>query len=98
MSAKLKKIYQTSYIILTQRCQPFQFLRSHTDFQVRFPHYVYEVKNPANKDLKMLQDKIKEVAPPCTPLFSGSDIGLFPFKKKQTGMCVILLKRHKYSM
>lgn len=57
-----------------------------------------EIKIPASKDLKMLQDKIKEVAPPCTPLFTGSEIGLFPFKKKTDWFVCHLLKRHKYSV
>ena len=44
--------------------------------------------------LNRLTDKVKEIAPPCTPmwrklyLFTCCKIGLFPFKN-QTGLCVI---------
>ena len=42
----------------------------------------------ASKDFKMVPDKIKEAAPPCTPMFTGSKIGLFHFEN-QSGLCIV---------
>ena len=68
-------------------------------FKSDFRITISDIKIPANNDFKSVPDKIKEVAPPCTPmwrklyLFTGSKIGLFPFKN-QTGLCIVYWKKH----
>ena len=79
-----------------QRCQPFQFLQSRTDFQVEFSITNSEIKIMAN-NFKTVLDKIKEVTPTCTLmwrklfLFTSYKIGLFLFKN-QTHLCVFYWK------
>ena len=58
-----------------QRCQPFRFLRNHSDFQGQFPHYDYGCQNSANNKFIMVPDKIKEVTSTCTPIWRKLPLG-----------------------
>ena len=66
-------------------------------FKSDFHITISDIKILANNDFKMVPDKIKEVAPPCTPLcrklylFVCSKIWLFPFKN-QTDLCIVYWK------
>ena len=67
-------------------------------FNSDFPIKISDIKIQANNNFKTMPDKIKEVAPPCTPmcrklyLFTGSKIRLFPFKN-QIGLCVTFITK-----
>lgn len=56
-----------------------------------FSSLISDIEIMASKDFKMVPDKIKEAAPPCTPMFTGSKIGLFHFEN-QSGLCIVSWK------